>query len=69
MQQMGYGQGYRHAHNEVLADVDAYAAGENYFPDELQPATFYHPSGAGLEGKIRDRLAALAAADEDAGQT
>ena len=69
MQQMGYGQGYRHAHNEALADVDAYAAGENYFPDELQPATFYHPSGAGLEGKIRDRLAALAAADEDAGQT
>ena len=69
MQQIGYGQGYRHAHNEALADVDAYAAGENYFPDELQPATFYHPSGAGLEGKIRDRLAALAAADEDAGQT
>ena len=69
MQQMDYGQGYRHAHNELLADVGAYAAGGNYFPDELQPATFYHPAGAGLEGRIRDRLAALAAADEDAGQT
>jgi len=69
MQQMDYGQGYRHAHNELLADVGAYAAGENYFPDELQPASFYHPAGAGLEAKIRDRLAALAAADEDAGQT
>ncbi len=69
MQQIGYGQGYRHAHNEALADVGAYAAGENYFPDELQPTTFYHPAAAGLESKIRERLAALAAADKDAGQT
>ena len=69
MQQMDYGQGYQHAHNELLAEVWAYAAEENYFSDELQSATFYHPAGAGLKSKIRYRLAALAAADEDAGQT
>jgi len=69
MQQMGYGQGYRHAHSEALAEVGAFAAGENYFPNELQPTTFYHPANAGLESKIRERLAALAAADKDAGQT
>ena len=63
MQEMGYGQGYRHAHLEALPDIGAYAAGENYFPDELQPSTFYHPAAAGLESKIRGRLASLSAAD------
>ena len=51
MQQMGYGQAYRHAHSEALAEVGAFAAGENYFPNELQPTTFYHPANAGLESK------------------
>ena len=63
MQEMGYGQGYRHAHHAALRDIGAYAAGENYFPDELQPSTFYHPAAAGLENKIRGRLASLSAAD------
>ena len=63
MKGLGYGEGYRHAHAENSADVGAYAAGENYFPDELQPMTFYHPAAAGLEEKIRQRLQRLAAAD------
>ena len=62
MREMGYGQGYRHAHHEALRDIGAYVAGENYFPDELQPSTFYHPAAAGLESKIRGRLASLSAA-------
>ena len=63
MREMGYGQGYRHAHHEALRDIGAYVAGENYFPDELQPSTFYHPAAAGLENKIRGRLASFSAAD------
>jgi putative ATPase len=63
MRGMGYGEGYRHAHEENNADVGAYAAGESYFPDELKPVTFYHPAAAGLEEKIRQRLQRLAAAD------
>ena len=63
MKGMGYGDGYRHAHAEHTADIGAYAAGENYFPDELKSVTFYHPAAAGLEAKIRQRLQRLAAAD------
>ena len=63
MKGLGYGEGYRHAHAENTTDVGAYAAGENYFPDELQPMTFYHTAAAGLEEKIRQRLQRLAAAD------
>jgi putative ATPase len=33
MKQLGYGDEYRYAHDEP----DAYAAGEDYFPDELEP--------------------------------
>jgi putative ATPase len=66
MQSLGYGDGYRHAHNEENAEIGAYAAGERYFPDELEPVTFYHPAAAGLEEKIRQRLQRLAQADEEA---
>jgi putative ATPase len=41
---------------------DAYAAGENYFPDEMQPASYYHPVPRGLEQKILERLDRLKAA-------
>ena len=66
MESLGYGDGYRHAHNEGDDVVEAYAAGEHYFPDELEPVTFYHPAAAGLEDKIRQRLQRLAQADEEA---
>lgn len=65
MKDLGYGEGYRHAHAENSPDVGAYAAGENYFPDELTPPTFYHPNSSGLEEKIRQRLLKLANADAD----
>ncbi len=66
MKSMGYGDGYRHAHNESIQGLGAYAAGERYFPDELEPVTFYHPAAAGLEDKIRQRLQGLAQADKEA---
>jgi len=55
MKNLGYGKNYRYAHNEP----DAYAAGERYFPDEMEKRIYYRPSGRGLEQKIAERLAYL----------
>lgn len=55
MKALGYGKGYRYAHDEP----DAYATGENYFPEELKGRRYYHPTGRGLELKIREKLLAL----------
>ncbi len=52
MKQMDYGAGYRYAHNEE----GAFAAGENYFPDEIEPRQYYHPVERGLEIKIAEKL-------------
>jgi putative ATPase len=52
MKQLGYGEEYRYAHDEP----DAYAAGEDYFPENLQPRQYYEPVPRGLELKIRDKL-------------
>lgn len=58
MKELGYGREYRYAHDEQ----DAYAAGEDYFPEGIQPA-FYQPTPRGLEGKIGERLAYLKSLD------
>lgn len=55
MKELDYGKDYRYAHNEK----NAYAAGENYFPDELIGSVFYEPVDRGLEIKIREKLAHL----------
>ncbi|HEX5514089.1 MAG TPA: replication-associated recombination protein A [Gammaproteobacteria bacterium] len=55
MKELGHGTAYRYAHDEP----EAYAAGENYFPDGMTPRRYYDPSDRGLEIKIRDRLARL----------
>ncbi|MCO6059180.1 replication-associated recombination protein A [Pseudomonas sp. MOB-449] len=52
MKQLGYGEEYRYAHDEP----DAYAAGEDYFPEQLEPRQYYQPVPRGLELKIRDKL-------------
>ncbi len=52
MQDLGYGEGYRYAHDEE----DAVAAGENYFPDDMRPVKYYHPVPRGLEIRIREKL-------------
>jgi putative ATPase len=52
MKDLGYGKGYRYAHDEE----DAYAAGENYLPEGMQPVQWYRPTERGLEAKIRERL-------------
>ena len=52
MKDLGYGDGYRYAHDED----DAVALGENYFPDDMSPATYYHPVPRGLEIRIKEKL-------------
>jgi putative ATPase len=63
--EMGHGDGYRYAHNEA----DQFAAGENYFPDDMQPKLYYQPVEAGLELQIGEKLARLRAANQTAQQT
>jgi putative ATPase len=60
MKQLNYGRQYRYAHDEP----DAYAAGENYFPDGLPPREYYRPVPRGLEIKIGEKLARLKALDK-----
>ncbi|MES9872402.1 MAG: replication-associated recombination protein A [Candidatus Sedimenticola sp. 6PFRAG7] len=62
MKELGYGKAYRYAHDEP----DAYAAGEHYFPEEVEPRHYYHPVDRGLEIKIREKLARLEQLDAEA---
>ncbi|MCP1603075.1 replication-associated recombination protein A [Pseudomonas citronellolis] len=59
MKNLGYGEEYRYAHDEP----DAYAAGEDYFPEQLEPRQYYQPVPRGLELKIGEKLKHLAALD------
>ena len=52
MKGLGYGEGYRYAHDEP----EGYAAGEKYFPDEMEPVRYYEPAPRGLEIKIGEAL-------------
>jgi putative ATPase len=52
MKSLDYGKAYRYPHDEP----EAYAAGENYFPDELIGTQYYQPVERGLEIKIREKL-------------
>ncbi len=52
MKGLGYGRGYRYAHDEA----DAVAEGEKYFPDEMEPRRYYEPVPRGLEIKIGEAL-------------
>jgi putative ATPase len=60
MKSLDYGKEYRYAHNEP----EAYAAGENYFPDELVGAKYYQPVERGLEIKIKEKLRHLKELDK-----
>ena len=53
MQELGYGDDYRYAHDED----DALAAGENYFPEDMARERFYRPVERGFEREIAKRLA------------
>ena len=61
MKELGFGKEYRYAHDEP----EAYAAGEDYFPDGIHPS-FYQPTPRGLESKIGEKLAHLRELDRQA---
>jgi putative ATPase len=52
MKDIGYGKGYAYDH-----DADDAFSGDNYWPAELEPQTFYKPTGRGFEAKVAERLA------------
>ncbi len=62
MNELGYGGGYRYAHDED----DAVAYGERYFPDDMPERTYYHPVPRGLEERIRDKLERIRARNREA---
>jgi putative ATPase len=55
MKNLGYGKDYRYAHDEA----DAFAAGENYFPEGMPAVEWYKPTERGLEQRIREKLEEL----------
>jgi putative ATPase len=60
MKEFEHGADYRYAHDEE----DAYSAGENYFPEALKEAQYYHPVDRGLEKKIAEKLQYLRERDK-----
>lgn len=57
MKELGHGKDYRYAHDEE----DAFAAGETYFPDDMEEKVYYRPVDRGLEIKIGEKLTGLRA--------
>ena len=51
MKELGYGRGYRYAHDEVegVAEMSS-------LPEHLQHRRYYEPTDRGVEGRIRDAL-------------
>ena len=64
MQQLGFGKGYRYAHDEP----GAYAAGERYLPAELAGLRFYQPVERGMEKQLAEKLQYLRALDAQSQQ-
>ncbi len=60
MKSMDYGTEYRYAHDEP----GAYAAGENYLPEDIAQVRYYEPVERGLELKIQEKLAHLRELDK-----
>ena len=65
MKQLGHGREYRYAHDEP----DAYAAGENYFPEGVRTVGWYHPTDRGMEASIAEKLQRLRQLDSESGKS
>lgn len=65
MKELGDGRTYRYAHEEP----DSYAAGEHYFPEEMEQPRYYYPVESGLELRIRERLEYFRGLDRQAKKT
>jgi putative ATPase len=54
MKGLGYGSGYKYAH-----DLDSKVADMQCLPDNLRDRVYYHPTAEGVEKRIRERLAEI----------
>jgi putative ATPase len=63
MKDLGYGDGYRYAHDEA----GGFAAGEHYGPVGVALPRFYQPQPRGLELRIAEKLDELRRLNEQAG--
>jgi len=52
MKEIGYGQDYTYDH-----DTDEGFSGDNYWPEEMEPQTFYEPVERGFERQVKERIA------------
>jgi putative ATPase len=52
MKDIGYGKGYAYDHAE-----DHGFSGQDYWPEGMNPETFYEPTDRGFEARVRERLA------------
>jgi len=51
MKNVGYGKGYAYDH-----DADEGFSGQDYWPEEMDPQTFYEPTDRGFEARVKERL-------------
>jgi putative ATPase len=51
MKSIGYGKGYQYDH-----DAEEGFSGDDYWPEEMQPQTFYEPTDRGFEKRVKERL-------------
>jgi putative ATPase len=51
MKELGYGRGYRYAHDEEGGIAD-----QQHLPDELRDRRFYEPTESGYEAEVRGRM-------------
>src|SRR5690606_3310526 len=62
MKAIGYGQGYAYDH-----DAQEGFSGANYWPDGMEPQTFYEPVERGFERQVKERIAYWAKLREQRG--
>ena len=51
MKNVGYGKGYAYDHN-----AEEGFSGQHYWPEEMEPQTFYEPTDRGFEARVKERL-------------
>jgi putative ATPase len=51
MKDIGYGAGYSYDH-----DADDGFSGDNYWPEEMEPQTYYEPVERGFERQVKERI-------------
>ena len=51
LRDLGYGRGYQYDH-----DAEQGFSGANYWPAEMEPHLFYHPTDRGFEARVAERM-------------